>query len=388
MTAIHDASGLGFSVWFDNLSRKLLTSGELARMVGEGLTGVTSNPTIFEKAIDSGSDYDDAVVALVAEGLTDAKAIYERLVIDDIRAAADVLRPVYDRTNARDGFVSIEVSPHLARDTQGTLAEARRLFATIARPNVLVKIPGTAEGVPAIEQLISEGINVNITLLFAIDAYRAVADAYIAGLQRFGARGGSPVSVASVASFFLSRIDTLVDEQIGVALEGASSAAAAEQLAALRGTVAIACAKLAYREYQQMTASTRWKALARLRARTQRLLWASTSTKNPSYPKAMYVDRLIGRDTINTMPGDTYREFRDHGKPRITVTDDLAGAERTLAELAECGIAIDDVTRALLDDGIAKFVTSYDTLLGAIERKRQLVIDRSGRAGVASISKH
>jgi transaldolase/glucose-6-phosphate isomerase len=318
---------------------------------------------------DGSQDYDDDLAALVARGVHDPKPIYESLAIADIQRAADLLRPTYDRTGGRDGFVSFEVSPQLARNTDGTIAEARRLFAAIARDNVMIKVPGTPEGVPAVERLTALGINVNITLLFALDAYQAVGQAYMAGLEQLASRGGAVAKTASVASFFLSRIDTLVDERLALAAEHDPERRA--RFEALQGKTAVASAKLAYREYQRMIASARWQALARRGAGTQRLLWASTTPKNPSYPKTLYVDGLVGRDTVNTMTAETYREFRSGGAPRITVTDGLVEAERTLTSLGELGISLADATAALTDQGIAKFTASLDKLLTAIGRKRE-----------------
>jgi transaldolase / glucose-6-phosphate isomerase len=364
---IRAAFELGQSIWYDDLSRALLKSGQLAHMVGEGLAGVTSNPTTFEKAIDESRDYDDDLVALVARGVRDPKEIFESLAVADIQRAADTLRPVYDGTGGRDGFVSFEVSPHLARDTERTIAEARRLFAAVGRDNVMIKVPGTPEGIPAVERLTALGVNVNITLLFAIDAYRAVAEAYMAGLEQRATSGGAMAKTASVASFFLSRIDVLVDERIAAVVDRDPGRRA--RLDTLWGKIAVASAKLAYREYEWMTASPRWQAIARRGARTQRLLWASTTPKNPSYPKTLYVDGLVGRDTINTMTAETYREFRAQGAPRLTITDGVAEAERTLASLGELGISLADATAALTEQGIVKFAASFDKLLTAIGRR-------------------
>jgi transaldolase/glucose-6-phosphate isomerase len=379
-TPIRDAYALGFSVWLDNLSRGLVRSGELAQMVGDGLVGVTSNPTIFERAIDGTCDYDDAVAELVAKGASVPEAIYERLVIDDIRGAADVLRPVYVRTNGRDGFVSLEVSPYLAHDTNGTVQEARRLFTAVARDNVMIKVPGTVEGTSAVEQLIGVGVNVNITLLFAIDAYRAAIDAYHAGIDRLIAQGGYPAKVTSVASFFLSRIDTVIDDRLTDAMEATRDPERREQLGRLFGTIAVASAKVAYRVYQQSLESPRWQALARAGARTQRLVWASTSTKDPRYGKTKYVDGLIGRDTISAMTVENYVEFRDHGRARSTILDNIAEAEHALAALAGLGISLPDAASALTEDGIARFTASFDRLLAAIARKRQLALEHRLRA--------
>jgi len=359
---------LGQSVWLDFIKRSLITGGELRRLVEEDrLGGVTSNPAIFEKAIAGSEEYAAAIAAAAGEGLP-AKQIYERLAIEDIKAAADVLRVVYDRTKARDGYVSLEVSPELAKDTQGTLAEARQLWAAVGRPNVMIKVPATPEGVPAIRTLISEGINVNVTLLFARQAYESVAWAYVEGLEA-RAKAGAPLHhVASVASFFVSRIDTLVDGWIADKMKAAPEAEK-PRLAALLGKVAIANAKLAYQSYKQIFSGPRWEALAGKGAMVQRVLWASTGTKNPAYPDVLYVDGLIGPDTVNTIPPDTLAAFRDHGRPQPTLESDLEGAQATLANLAEAGIALDAATSELLDDGVKKFVEPFTKLLQAIERR-------------------
>ena len=380
---VRDAYALGFSVWHDDLSRTLLTSGELAQMVREGVVGVTSNPSIFERAIDGGTDYDAQLTQLVLDGTSDPKAIYEILAVDDIRGAADVLRPAYERTGGRDGFVSLEVSPLLAHDASATVTEARRLVRAIGRENALIKVPGTAEGMVAIEELTALGISVNVTLLFAIDAYRACAAAYIAGLERFAGAGGDPGTVTGIASFFLSRIDTLVDQRIDAALQTNRDRERGTHLESLRGAIATASAKVAYREYQQIIASPRWQALVRRGARPQRLLWASTSAKNPAYPSSKYVDGLIGPDIVNTMTAATYREFREHGTPRITVSDDLAGAERALAALDTVGISLAEVTATLLVQGVTAFSTSFGKLLSTIERKRKQVAIPTSRATLA-----
>ncbi len=309
---LKDLARLGQSIWLDYIRRSLITSGELKRLVDEdGLGGVTSNPAIFEKAITGSTDYTDVLAELQQQKGLDAKALYERLAIRDIQDAADVLRPVYDRTKGRDGYVSLEVSPFLANETQATIEEARRLWRAVDRKNLMVKVPGTAAGLPAIEQLISEGINVNVTLLFAVDVYEQVALAYIRGLEK----SANPSHIASVASFFVSRIDTAVDLRIDERLKTASPREA-EKLNALRGRVAIANAKLAYERYKKLFSGPRWDALAARGAQTQRVLWASTSTKNPKFRDVLYVEELIGKDTVNTMPPATLEAFREHGEPR------------------------------------------------------------------------
>ncbi len=369
----------GQSIWYDNIRRGLITSGELSAMLEEdGLMGVTSNPAIFEKAIAGSPDYDPATKALVAQGVGDAKALFEALAIEDIQLAADVLLPVYERTGGRDGYVSLEVSPYLANDTEGTIAEARRLRAAVGRDNVMIKVPATPAGIPAIEALIGEGTNVNVTLLFAVSAYADVANAYMAGLERFAAAGGDLSRVASVASFFISRIDSLVDEKLSQELDATTDEARRTQLKGLVGKIAIANAKLAYGHYKDLCDSDRWQALAAQGAQTQRLLWASTGTKNPKYPTTLYVDELIGPDTVNTVPAETYSVFKQTGRPRPSLTDNwaesLEAAREALANLASVGISIKEVTEFLLSDGVQKFSDAFDTLLGAVEKKRQALL--------------
>ncbi|HVK78001.1 MAG TPA: transaldolase [Kofleriaceae bacterium] len=372
MTPIQRVAELGQSIWLDNLRRSMFGSGELARMIGDGLRGMTSNPTIFDKAIAGGDDYDDAIRALVARepGLDDV-ALFERLAVADIQAACDAFRPVYEQSGHGDGFVSLEVSPRVASDTQATIAEARRLHAAVARPNVMIKVPGTAAGMPAIRCLIADGIKVNTTLLFGLDAYLAAADAYLTGLEERVARGDDVRELAGVASFFLSRIDTAVDKQLD-ALAASATGERRALLAGLRGKTAIANAKAAYVKYQELIGSPRWQALAAAGARPQRLLWASTSTKDPAYPPLMYVEALIGRDTVDTVPSDTYRALLDHGAERLreSLPDDLDGAGRTLARLAEVGVSLDAVTDQLVVDGVALFAASFDGVVRAVASKR------------------
>jgi transaldolase/glucose-6-phosphate isomerase len=369
---IVEAGRLGQSFWYDTLSRALLASGELRAMVEQdGIAGVTSNPTIFEKAMDGSTDYDPSLRALVGRGVRDPKTLYEQLAVEDIRGAAELLHPTYVRTAGADGFVSLEVSPHLAHDTEGSVAEARRLFRAVDRENIMIKLPGTREAAPAIERLTAEGVNVNVTLLFGLGAYRRSAEAFVAGLERLTASGGDPGRVASVASFFLSRIDAAVEERVAAQLARGAREDRKRQLESLPGKVAIANAKLAYVDYQELVASERWKALAARGARPQRLLWASTGTKNPAYPKTLYVDALIGPNTVNTVPAETFRAFREQGRPRSTLAEGVPEARATMKSLAEAGISIDEVTDGLLEKGIASFSSSFDTLLGTLERKRQ-----------------
>jgi len=359
----------GQSVWLDFIRRSVIAGGELARLVEEdGLGGVTSNPAIFEKAIDGSNDYAAAIEDLSKDPHLEPKEVYERLAVQDIQDAAGVLRPVYDRASRRDGYVSLEVSPDLANDTEGTLQEARRLWKAVGRPNVMIKVPATPAGVPAIQTLISEGVNVNVTLLFARDVYETVAQAFIAGLEARAARGEELGHVASVASFFVSRIDTLVDSLIEEKLKAASGADKA-RLEGLMGKVAIANAKLAYQSYKRIFAGPRWQALAARGAQTQRVLWASTGTKNPRYRDVLYVEELIGPETVNTVPPETLAAFRDHGRARPTLEADLPAAEATLAELEQAGISLRKVTDDLLADGLKKFVEPFTRLLKAVERR-------------------
>ena len=359
----------GQSVWLDYIRRSLIQNGELKKLVDDdALGGVTSNPAIFEKAIDGSNDYAEAIGEISKDAGLTSKEVYERLAVEDIQAAADVLRVVYDRTKAKDGYVSLEVSPDLAKDTNGTLAEARHLWKAVARPNVMIKVPATPEGIPAFRQLISEGINVNVTLLFAREAYEAIARAYIEGLEA-RAKAGAPLShVASVASFFVSRIDTLVDGWIAEKVKAAQGADKA-RLESLLGKVAIANAKLAYQSYKAIFSGPRWEALAAKGAMVQRVLWASTGTKNPAYSDVLYVDELIGPETVNTMPPDTLAAFRDHGRPRPTLETDLEGARATLDNLEKAGISLKKATDELIEDGLKKFVEPFVKLLRAVERR-------------------
>jgi len=358
----------GQSVWLDYIRRSLITSGELQRLITkDGLVGVTSNPAIFEKAIVGSTDYKDFLASVGPEE-RDSKSIYEDLAIRDIQDAAALSRPVYERTKRRDGYVSLEVSPYLARDTEGTVAEARRLWNAVGRENLMIKVPGTPEGIPAIEQLIGDGINVNVTLLFALEAYERTALAYIAGLEQFTSKGGDPSRVASVASFFVSRIDTAIDALITSRLEASADPREQALLRSLAGKVAIANAKLAYQFYRELFAGTRWQALARQGAKTQRLLWASTSTKNPKYRDVLYVEELIGPDTVNTIPPATFDAFRDHGHLRESLTEDVEGAHDTMETLAKVGISMKEVTDRLLADGVQSFSDAFDKLLAAVDR--------------------
>jgi transaldolase len=351
---LRQLEALGQSVWLDDLRRGNLLSGQLARWIADdGVRGLTSNPTIFERSIAHTHDYDSALNHLAGHP---SPEVYEALAVEDIRLAADVFRPTYDRTGGADGFVSIEVSPRLAHDTAGTIAEARRLWREVDRPNAMVKVPATDEGLPAIEQLTADGINVNITLLFGLPRYRQVLDRYFAGLEQ---RSGNLYRIASVASFFLSRIDTLIDRQL-------------DARHPLRGTIAIASAKLAHQMFEQAFTSSRFKAIAARGARIQRLLWASTGTKDPAYPDLKYVEPLIGMNTISTMPLATFAAFRDHGTAAVTLDRDVELAAHRLRDLEAIGLHLDDATRQLETEGVAKFVADYDALLAAISRRPRL----------------
>ena len=363
MPSFSELHQLGQSVWFDFIRRSLITSGELKALVAQGVRGVTSNPAIFEKAIAGTSDYDEEIAALAKAGLS-VEAVYETLAIKDIQMAADELAPVYRSTAGRDGYVSLEVSPFLANDTAGTAAEAQRLFQTVDRPNIMIKIPATAAGLPAITASIAAGVNVNVTLIFGLDNYKAVADAYIAGLEQLALRGpsvsgGHPLNaVASVASFFVSRVDTAVDKELEK--KGARD---------LLGRIGIANCKLAYAEYRRIFSRARWSELSAQGARTQRVLWASTSTKNPAYPDTQYVDELIGPETVNTLPPETVNAFIDHGSAAETLTRDLEGARRQIRRLEELGIDFDAVTRRLQEEGVAAFAKPFQALLDSIAAK-------------------
>lgn len=360
---------LGQSPWMDFIQRSLLRSGEFARMVERwGLRGVTSNPAIFEKAIAHSEDYDEEIALLVAQGRS-AMEIYEALVIGDIKAAADVLRPVYEAADGQDGFVSLEVSPHLVRDKEGTVAEARRLWLRVERPNLMIKVPGTREGLGAISELIGEGINVNVTLLFSLDRYREVIDAFLDGLEAAAEAGRRLDSIASVASFFLSRIDTIIDPLLQQA--AAAHGADGEKARALQGEIAIASAKEAYRLSCDYRRHARFRQLVAAGACAQRLLWASTGTKNPNYSDTKYVEPLIGPDTVNTMPMQTLEAYDDHGRPALRLADDDAEPARILGGLRDVGVDLKEVTDTLIEEGIRKFVAPFDDLLRELEGRRQ-----------------
>ncbi|MCE5259789.1 MAG: transaldolase [Chloroflexi bacterium] len=359
MTRLHELYAQGQSVWIDFIRRSFIVSGELQEWLNKGARGVTSNPTIFNKAITGSSDYDVDLARLARQGLS-VEQMYRVLTLDDIARAADVERPLWDESAGGDGFVSIEVSPRLAHDTAGTVAEARSIFSELGRPNVMIKIPATPEGIPAIEAVIAEGINVNVTLIFGRGEYRACAEAYMRGLERRLARGGAISRVASVASVFVSRLDTLADPQL-------AKLGAAE----LQGRLALANAKLTYADFEEMFAGPRWEGLARHGARVQRPLWASTGTKNPKYPDTLYVDELVGAHTVNTIPPATLDAVLDHGRTEPSVHLGVDEARRALLRLQELDVDLQTWTDQLLAEGVASFAASYDELLTGIERKAE-----------------
>src|ERR1700720_2798916 len=382
----------GQSVWLDFLARGFVVKGDLKKLIdSDGIKGVTSNPSIFEKAIGSSDEYDGAIAKALKGGDRPVADLFEQLAVEDIQHAADVLRPVYDRLKGEDGFVSLEVSPYLAMDTKGSIAEAERLWRDVSRKNLMVKVPATAEGLPAIEHLIGEGISINITLLFSRDVYVEVAEAYLAGLEKYVAGGGDPSHVASVASFFVSRIDSAVDKQLDEKIARANDPSEKERLAALKGKAAIANARLAYQKYQRLFSGARWDKLAAKGARPQRLLWASTGTKNKEYRDVLYVEELIGPNTVNTVPPATLDAFRDHGKPRDSLEENVEDARHVLADLEKSGISLDAITTELVKDGVKLFADAADKLYGAVAHKRAAVlgqgIDRQKLALGASIEK-
>ena len=364
-----DLQALGQSIWIDFISRGMISSGELQRMIEEdGVSGVTSNPSIFEKAISESNDYDELLRSQASSEKT-PEEVLQALTIEDIQSVADLLRPTYDRTDGRDGFVSLEVSPRLAHDTAGTIAEARQLWSAINRPNAMIKVPATQKGLPAIRQLTAEGINVNITLLFGLPRYRDVVEAYISGLEMLAANGKPLKPVASVASFFLSRIDTLIDPILEKKMK--TDSPQADIAARIHGQTAIASARVAYQIYKEIFGSDRFTRLANAGARTQRLLWASTSTKNPAYSDTKYIEPLIGADTINTVPVETLNAYRDHGQPERSLEQDVPEAYQLINSLSSVGIDLNAVTQQLEDEGIEKFVSAFDRLLVSI-RERQV----------------
>lgn len=365
-----ELKALGQSVWLDDIDRGQLRSGLFGRLVDEdGLAGATGNPTIFEHSITHDTTYDEQMQQLLKEG-KGPKEIYEALAMTDERTVADLLRPIYDQANGQDGFVSIEVSPYLAHDTEGTLAEVRRFWHTIDRPNLMVKIPSTPAGVPAIRRAIASGININITLIFSLENYRQVAEAYLGALEEREASGKDISHIASVASFFVSRVDVLVDQLLEEKIKATTESAQQQQLKALRGRAAIANARLAYQEFKHLFGGSRFAALKQRGAHVQRPLWASTGAKNPAYRDVRYVEELVGPDTVNTMPLKTLDAFRDHGQVRLSIEENLSQAQAEMAALEEVGIHYDQVTRQLQEEGVQKFIDSFQKLFQCIESKR------------------
>jgi transaldolase len=366
---------LGQSIWYDNIRRAMLSSGDLLNKIQEDdLRGVTSNPTIFEKAITGSTDYDHQLRALVSAGKS-VSDIYEELVIDDISRAADILKPVYDKTDGLDGYISLEVNPRLAYDTQGTIEEATRLFQRLGRKNVMIKIPAAQEGLAAIEQSIYRGVNINVTMIFSIENYEQVAEAFIRGLERRAAEGKAVDHIASVASFFVSRVDTMIDTELEYRARDASVAEEKAKLEGLAGRAAVANAKLAYQKFKEIFHGERFAGMKAAGGQVQRCLWASTGTKNPKYSDVLYVDNLIGRETVNTVPPGTYTAIRDHGRVGLTLEEGLEEAGSVISQLSEVGIGLKEVTEKLQKEGLAAFVRSFETLEQSIEAKRDALIN-------------
>jgi transaldolase len=366
----------GQSVWYDNIDRSQLASGQFQHMLDEdGVVGVTANPTIFEKSISAGHAYDEQMNQLIQEGKS-TNEIYEALIIADIQKVADTLRPIYDQSNGHDGYVSLEVSPDLAHDTQETLSEVRRFWKMVNRPNLMIKIPGTPEGLPAILQSLTEGINVNITLIFSLDTYRKVADAYISALEKRSAEGKDISRIASVASFFVSRVDTLVDKMLEDKIKATSNSAEQQKLKSLEGKAAIANARIVYQEFKSLFNSPRFEKLKQQGAHVQRPLWASTSTKNPAYRDVLYAEELIGLDTVDTMPLETIQNFKDHGQARLSIEEGIPQAHAELDALENVGIHYDQVTQQLQDEGVKKFADSFHELFQGIESKKKAIKEK------------
>lgn len=372
-TKIHELNEFGQSVWLDNISRHHLKSGKLKEMIRSGISGITSNPSIFNKSISETSDYDGMISKLVGDGRS-AFDIYDELTIRDVQDAADLFREVYEFTDKRDGYISLEVSPKLAYKTAETVSEARRLFGKVNRKNLLIKVPATEQGIPAIRKLISDGINVNATLIFSIAQYNEVANAYIAGLRDFVSKGGDPQGIASVASVFISRTDTCVDKILDDIISKEKSKKA--DLEKIKGKAAVAYTKLIYKEYDRIFKGREFDVLKLKGARPQRALWASTSTKNPSYSDIKYVVELIGKDTVNTLPDPTYYAFMDHGIIKEAIKVDLEGAKKALSDLKRSGIDVDKVCEQLLKDGVDSFEKAFDSLLSSIEQKKLQLVKR------------
>lgn len=360
-TKLHELKALGQSVWLDYIRRSFLDKGKLTEYVQKGLRGVTSNPSIFDKAISEGDEYDQTIAALVSQGKS-TQEIYETLAVEDIQKACDILESVYEESDGADGYVSLEVNPHLAHDTEGTIQEARRLWDQVDRPNLMIKVPGTPEGVPAIETLTSQGYNINVTLLFSRKQYDQISDAYLSGLEQYMKDGGDPQDIASVASFFVSRIDVKMDRILG-----ATGQPHAEKL---QGKIGIALAKMVYQDFLRKFNSKQWERLAKKGARAQRVLYGSTSTKNPAYPDTLYPDHLIGKDTVNTLPPKTLEAFLDHGTVSESLIQGIAEVEKELERISSLGIKIENITKELLDEGVVKFANSFDELMVSISDKK------------------
>ncbi len=373
---LQQLKNFGQSVWYDNIDRSQLVSGQFKGLLEtDGVVGVTANPTIFQKSISAGHAYDEQMSQLIGEG-KNTSDIYEAMIIQDIRTVADLLRPVYDRTNMQDGYVSLEVSPELAHDTDATIAEVRRFWKMVDRPNLLVKIPATSEGIPAIQAALSEGINVNITLIFSIQSYRNVTEAYLSALEERNASGKDISHIASVASFFVSRVDTLVDKMLDDKIKATSDSAEQQKLKSLQGKAAIANARLVYQDFKQIFNSPRFETLKHSGAHVQRPLWASTSTKNPAYRDVLYAEELIGPDTVDTMPLETIENFKDHGRAALTIENNIPQARSELDMLESVGIHYDAVTQQLLDEGVQKFADSFHQLFQGIEEKKKAIQGR------------
>ena len=369
---------LGQSVWYDTVDRAQLDNGLFKRMLDEdGVAGVTSNPTIFQKSISHGDAYDEQITQLVREKKNTSE-IYEALVIRDIRTVADMLLPIYEKANRQDGFVSLEVSPDLAHDSEATLEEARRFWKLVDRPNLMIKIPATPEGIPIVRQTLAEGMNINITLIFSIEDYRKVADAYISALEERNAEGKDISHIASVASFFVRRVDTLVDQLLENKIKASNDSTERLKLKSLEGKAAIANARLVYQDFKNIFHSPRFETLKHSGAHVQRPLWASTSTKNPAYRDVLYAEELVGPDTVDTMPLETIENFRDHGKVRLSVEDDIQQARDEFEELEKVGIHYDQVTQQLQDEGVQKFADSFHELFKGVESKKQTIQSKTG----------
>ena len=370
---LQQLKNFGQSVWYDNIDRAQLVSGQFQDLLdNDGVVGVTANPTIFQKSVSHGSAYDEQMTQLIGEGKS-VNEIYEAMIIQDVRTVADMLRPIYDRTNMADGYVSLEVSPELAHDTNATLAEVRRFWKLVDRPNLFIKIPATPEGIPAIQAALTEGININITLIFSIEAYRDVTEAYLNALEDRNASGKDISHIASVASFFVSRVDTLVDKMLDDKIKATGDSAEQQKFKMLQGKAAIANARLVYQDFKKIFSTPRFETLKHSGAHVQRPLWASTSTKNPAYRDVLYAEELIGPDTVDTMPLETIENFKDHGRAELTIENNIPQARAELEMLESVGISYDAVTQQLLDEGVQKFADSFHQLFQGIEEKKKAI---------------